>query len=96
MFEDTYTHTHTHTHIHTHLTTTDLPALLPSHIPLMFQGVKKIEKHLQPNHFRSFQSFLFMFAESVRVKVSSPVEKEGRPHALRNPILLEVILCQRE
>lgn len=83
------------TRTYTHMQTPYLPALSPAHTPLMFQGVKKMEKHLQPNHFRSFQRFLFMCAESVRAKVSSPA-LEDWPHALGNPTLLEVIRCQRE
>lgn len=78
-----------------HIRRTCLSALSSSHTPLMFHGVKKMEKHLQPNHFRGFQRFLFMCAESVREEVSSPAT-QGWQHALGNPTLLEVILRQRE
>ena len=66
------THAHTHTHRYIYIC-----ALLTSHTPLMFQGVKKMEKHLKPNHFRSVQWFLFMCAQSVRAEVPSTAE-EGR------------------
>lgn len=81
---DTCFKTHQNTHTRTHTRRTHLPAPPPStHTPLMFQGVKKTEKHLQPNHFRSLQRFLSVFAKSLRVKVSAG-----------NPTLLEVTLRQ--
>ena len=94
VFGGMHAHTHTHTHTHTHINL-PLSELWPSHTPLMFQGVKKRwKKHLQPNHFRSFQRFsIHVLGVRSEGLLSS---WGGWTHAVSNPTPLEVTQCQRE
>lgn len=75
-----------HTGTYAHLRAAYPSALSPSHTPLMFQGVKKMEKRLQPNHFRRFQRFLFMCVQSQSEWRSLPqLRRGGRTLSVTRP-----------